>query len=128
VVLTGPLPQAEVIKRLARSCVFALPCIAEENGAMDNLPTVVMEAMAAGLPVVSTAIGGLPEMVRDGITGLLVPEHRALALADALARLLSDRALAGSLGEAGRQRAAVLFAIDKSAQALSALFQQLGAL
>ena len=95
---------------------------------MNNLPTVVMEAMAAALPVVSTAIGGVPEMVRDGITGLLVPEHQAPALADALARLLGDRALARSLGEAGRQRAAELFAIDKSAQALSALFQRLGAL
>ncbi len=94
---------------------------------MDNLPTVVMEAMAAGLPVVSTAIGGVPEMVGDEITGLLVPEHQPAALADALARLLADRALARSLGEAGRRRAAGLFAIEKSAQTLRAIFQQLGA-
>jgi glycosyltransferase involved in cell wall biosynthesis len=67
-------------------------------------------------------------MVRDEITGLLVPEHQPVALADALARLLADHELARSLGEAGRRRAADLFAIDKSAQALSALFRQLGAL
>ena len=127
VTLTGPLPQGEVIKRLACSALFVLPCVAEVGGGMDNLPTVVMEAMAAGLPVISTALGGVPEMVRDGFTGLLVPEHQPVALADALAQILVDRRLARSLGEAGRQRAAELFAIDKSAEALRALFQQVGA-
>ena len=127
VTLTGPLPQGEVIKRLACSALFVLPCVAEVGGGMDNLPTVVMEAMAAGLPVISTALGGVPEMVRDGFTGLLVPEHQPVALADALAQVLGDRRLARSLGEAGRQRAAELFAIDKSAEALRALFQQVGA-
>ena len=95
---------------------------------MYNLPTVVMEAMAARLPVISTALGGVPEMVCDGFTGLLVPEHQPVALADALAQVLVDRRFARSLGEAGRQRAAELFAIDKSAEALRALFQQVGAL
>ena len=128
VTLDGPLAQGEVIGRLARSVVFALPCVAEVGGGMDNLPTVVMEAMAAGLPVVSTGISGVPEMVGDEVTGLLVPEHRPAALADALARLLGDRALARSLGEAGRQRAGERFAIEQSAQALGAIFQQLGAL
>jgi len=128
VTLTGPLPQGEVTKRLACSALFVLPCVAEVGGGMDNLPTVVMEAMAAGLPVISTALGGVPEMVRDGFTGLLVPEHQPVALADALAQVLVDRRLARSLGEAGRQRAAELFAIDKSAEALHALFQQVGAL
>ena len=94
---------------------------------MDNLPTVLMEAMAAGLPVISTALGGVPEMVRDGLTGLLVPEHQPVALADALAQILVDRRLARSLGDAGRQRATEFFAIDKSAEALRVLFQQVGA-
>lgn len=119
--LAGPQPQSEVISRLARSAVFALPCVAEAGGGMDNLPTVVMEAMAAGLPVVSTPIGGVPEMVREGETGLLVPERAPAALADALARLLLDRALAQSLGAAGRRRAAELFAIEQSARALREL-------
>ena len=124
VTLTGAQPQSEVVRRLAQSTVFALPCRSEASGAIDNLPTVIMEAMAAGLPVVSTATGGVPEMVRDGLTGFLVPERQPAALADALARLLADRALARSLGEAGRERAAELFAIEKSAQALLALFRQ----
>jgi colanic acid/amylovoran biosynthesis glycosyltransferase len=124
VTLTGPLPQGEVLKRLACGALFVLPCIAEVGGGMDNLPTVVMEAMAAGLPVVSTALAGVPEMVQEGVTGFLVPERQTVALADALRRLLADPALARSLGEAGHERAAQLFAIEKSARALRNLFAQ----
>jgi colanic acid/amylovoran biosynthesis glycosyltransferase len=127
VVLTGPLAQAEIIERLARSALFALPCVAEKNGGMDNLPTVVMEAMAAALPVVSTAIAGLPEMVLDGETGFLVPEHQPVALANAIERLVRDRAQARSLGQAGRRRAAELFAIEKSGAELRSLFHGFGA-
>lgn len=124
VALTGPLPQGEVIERLARSALFVLPCVAEAGGGMDNLPTVVMEAMAAGLPVVSTAVGGVPEMVSDGVTGRLVPEHQPLALADALAQIVADQRLAQSLGEGGRQRAAELFSIGQNVEALRALFRR----
>jgi glycosyltransferase involved in cell wall biosynthesis len=124
--LAGPLSQVEVIARLARAAVFALPCVPETSGGMDNLPTVLMEAMAAGLPVVSTPIAGVPEMVADGSTGLLVPVRQPPVLADAIGRLLADRELARSLGEAGRQRASGLFAVDKSVQALRAIFQPFG--
>ncbi len=103
--LSGPLPQAEVIARLARSALFVLPCVAETGGGMDNLPTVVMEAMAAGLPVVSTAVAGVPEMVQENVTGLLVPEHQPVALADAMERFLRDSSFAISAGAAGRERA-----------------------
>lgn len=126
VLLTGPLAQGEVIARLARAAVFALPCVAEKGGGMDNLPTVVMEAMAASLPVVSTRLGGVPEMVVDGVTGLLVAEHQPAALAEALARVLADLPLARSLGEAGRQRVAGFFAVEKCVQALRVLFHSCG--
>lgn len=125
--LAGPLPQNEVIGRLAQSSVFALSCVTEAGGGMDNLPTVVMEAMAAGLPVVSTRLAGVPEMVRDGGTGFLVPERQPALLAEALARLLGDRELARSLGATGRQEATTRFAIRESARQLQALFQQLAA-
>lgn len=127
VTLAGPLPLSEVILRLAQSVIFALPCVTEAGGGMDNLPTVVMEAMAAGLPIVSTPLGGVPEMVRDGTTGFLVPERQPALLAAALARLLGDRELARSLGETGRQEAATRFAIEESARQLQALLQQLAA-
>jgi glycosyltransferase involved in cell wall biosynthesis len=122
VFLAGPLAQSEVIDRLARATVFALPCVAEKGGGRDNLPTVIMEAMAAGLPVVSTSIGGVPEMVVDGVTGLLASEHEPAALAGMFVRLLADRILARSLGQAGRRRAAELFSIERSVLALRAIF------
>ncbi len=122
VALTGPLPQSEVIQRLARANVFALPCVTEKEGGMDNLPTVIMEAMAAGLPLVSTPISGVPEMVRDGQTGLLVPEHAPTALAAALADLLTQPEQARLLGAAGRTRATELFAIEESVRSLRSLF------
>jgi len=121
--LAGPLPQDQVIEGLSRSWVFALPCVTEPGGGMDQLPTVVMEAMAAGLPVVSTPISGLPEMVVDGQTGMLVAEHQPHTLAEALGRLLNDRERARSLGQAGRQRASDLFAIETSVRELRHLFQ-----
>jgi glycosyltransferase involved in cell wall biosynthesis len=128
VTLSGPLAQEEVRARLARSAIFVLPCVTEAGGGVDNLPTVIMEAMAAALPVVSTTIGGVPEMVQDGITGFLLPEHQPGALADILSRLLSEPGLCRSLGKAGRERATRLFALDQNVQTLRALFQQLGAL
>ena len=126
VLLAGPLAQGEVITRLARSTVFALPCVTEADGGMDNLPTVVTEAMAAGLPVVSTPVGGVPEMVVDGTTGLLVPPHQPVALADALGRLLADQTLVRSLGEAGRRRANTMFGIEGTVRTLRSLFGTLG--
>ncbi len=121
ITLAGPLAQPEVIRRLAQSDLFALPCVTEAGGGMDNLPTVVMEAMAAGLPVVSTPLAGVPEMVRDGVTGFLVPERQPAALAGALRRLLIDRALSRSLGEAGFAHAAAHFAIEKTTRELQAV-------
>ena len=122
ILLTGPLAQGEVIDRLGRATVFALPCVAEKGGGMDNLPTVVMEAMAAALPVVSTPLGGVPEMVVDGVTGFIVREHEPAALVEALTRILAEPNLAQSLGKAARERAAKLFAIEQSARALRAIF------
>src|SRR4029453_9932552 len=66
--LGGALPEKEIAERLAAARVFALPSVPEKGGGMDNLPTVIAEAMAAGLPVVATAVAGIPEMVEDGET------------------------------------------------------------
>jgi colanic acid/amylovoran biosynthesis glycosyltransferase len=121
VILDGPRPEDEVKAALAQSTVFALPCVREADGGMDNLPTVVMEAMAAALPVVSTAIAGLPEMVVEGETGMLLPEHEPAILSGVLERLLSDQDFARSLGAKGRERATNLFAIEKTVEDLHRL-------
>jgi glycosyltransferase involved in cell wall biosynthesis len=120
--LIGPLPQTAIAQRLAAANVFALPCMTEASGGMDNLPSVIIEAMASGLPVVSTTIAGVPEMVEAGVTGELVPEKNPQALSEAIKAFLIDRERAQQFGRAGLTRARQKFAIEKSARALIALF------
>jgi glycosyltransferase involved in cell wall biosynthesis len=80
-----------------------------------------MEAMATGLPVVSTRIGGIPEMVVDNETGFLVRPEYAVALAEAIERVTNDRSLGQKLGQAGCERAQKLFSIEKNVKELCAL-------
>jgi Glycosyltransferase len=85
---------------------------------MDNLPTVIMEAMAAGVPVISTPLAGVPEMVEDGMSGELVPERDPAALAAAIERLLDDSSRARRLGDHGRQIAREKFSIETNVRLL----------
>src|SRR5437660_2388305 len=119
--LPGPKPQHELRKRLARASVFVLPSVPEPQGGMDNLPTVIMEAMATGLPVVSTKIGGIPEMVIDNQTGFLVQPEDAVALAEAIEKVTNDRSLGQRLGQAGYEQAQKLFSIEKNVREFCAL-------
>ena len=116
--LAGLLSQEQVKRLLLGSDVFALPSVVDAQGACDVLPTVILEAMASGLPVVSTRLAGVPELVAEGATGLLAEPGDALGLADALARLLASRELRRSFGEAGRKRLEERFASARSAPAL----------
>jgi glycosyltransferase involved in cell wall biosynthesis len=98
----GAVPQEEIARQLGDCHAFVLPCRRDRNGDMDGIPTVFMEAMATGRPVVSCAVSGVPELVRDGETGLIVPPDDPAALASALACLAADRGLVARLGAAGR--------------------------
>ena len=108
------------IYRAAR--VFALPCQVMEDGDRDGFPNVLAEAMAMGVPVVSTHISGIPEMIDDGVHGLLVAPRDARALADALRRVLTDAALHARLARAGRQRICARFDSRRTTLALRDLF------
>ena len=119
--LLGPKPQHELRARLSDANLFVLPSVPEAEGGMDNLPTVIMEAMATALPVVSTTIGGIPEMVVENETGFLVQQEDAVALAGAIERVTNDRSLAQKLGQAGYERAQRLFSIEKNVRELCAL-------
>jgi glycosyltransferase involved in cell wall biosynthesis len=123
--LSGPQTQAQVALRLAHATIFALPCTREADGGMDNLPTVIMEAMAAGLPVISTPLAGVPEMVEPDVNGELVPERDPAAICAALERLISDPARARRLGDRGRQIAREKFSIETSARQLQRLFESI---
>src|SRR5438067_9947504 len=120
-VLSGAKPQREVRQHPAAATVFVLPSVLDPEGGMDNLPTVIMEAMATGLPVISTNIAGIPEMAVQNHTGFLVQPADPSALARATDDVIDDRLLAQRLGEAGRQHAQELFSIEKNARELCAL-------
>src|SRR5262249_20813971 len=102
VALSDPMAQEQVAQALRESHVFVMPCRRDRTGDMDGIPTVFMEALATGRPVVSCTVSGVPELVRDGETGLLVPPDAPGPLADAVQRLADDPALRARLGSAGR--------------------------
>lgn len=114
----GSVGQDRVADLYAQADVFCTSSFAE------GVPTVLMEAMASGLPTVATRIMGIPELVEDGATGLLVPPGRADALADALERLADDPELARRMGEAGRRRVAEERDPRRSAERLVAVIDK----
>lgn len=126
VTLAGPRPQSAVRDLLGGASVFALPCVVGRDGGMDNLPTVIIEAMACGVPCVSTRIAGIPEMIRDGESGWLVPPNDPEALAGALAGLLDDPARAAAFGRAGRRLAEERFALPVTTRRLKHLLVAYG--
>ena len=113
--LPGALTQSEVRALLRGSHVLAVPCVPAEDGNIDGLPTVVLEAMACGTPVVATDVTGVPEAVRDGETGILLPAGEPEALARALRDLASG--LVDTAGLAARARALIEDEFDSREQA-----------
>jgi glycosyltransferase involved in cell wall biosynthesis len=100
--LEGAQPQHRVSELVATADIFVLPSVVMPSGKMEGLPVAIMEAMAVGTPVVASAISGIPELVVDGVTGLLVPERDPRALARALVRLADDPGLRRRLADAAR--------------------------
>lgn len=89
----------------------------------EGLPFSMLEAMAAGLPIVSTNVGGMPEIIQDGVTGLLVEPRNPKALADAIIKLLSDKQLADRLGEQAKQTVQAKFSLEQMVQATMEVYQ-----
>lgn len=127
--LTGPLGMNEIVRLLTEETqVFALACATEQDGGKDNLPTVLMEAMAAALPCVSTRVAGVPEMVLEDRTGLLCDERQPELFAAHLARLLKDPRLCEKMGAAGLDHARSHFALERTASLLLQQFVEHGGL
>jgi glycosyltransferase involved in cell wall biosynthesis len=120
--LAGALPQDAVLELLRSATLFALPCLVGEDGNRDALPTVLLEALAAGLPCVSTPVTGIPEILDGGRAGLLVPERDAPATARALDALLDDPARREGLARAGRAHAQRSFDLSAQARVLHGWF------
>jgi alpha-maltose-1-phosphate synthase len=117
--LAGMLPREEIIQLLSHATVFACPSLYEPLGIVN------LEAMACGTAVVASAVGGIPEVVADGQTGLLVPPDDEVALAAAINALVGDPARAAEFGARGRDRAVAEFSWHNIAAQTAALYADL---
>jgi glycosyltransferase involved in cell wall biosynthesis len=115
------ITQEALIEVYHQTTLFALPCQIAENSDRDGIPNVLVEAMAAGLPVISTDISGIPELIEHGVSGVLIPQKDARALAEAVAGLLAAPALRDRLGAAARARVCRLFDAEANVLALHRL-------
>ncbi|MCS6841789.1 MAG: glycosyltransferase family 4 protein [Roseiflexus sp.] len=104
VILPGRLPRDRAAHYVAAADVYVVPSVRDDAGNVDGLPNTLLEGMGAARPIVATCTAGIPDIMADGVHGLLVPERNPAALADAIARLLDNRDLAARLGEAARRR------------------------
>ena len=120
--LTGKMPQTEIVDLLARSSIFVFPAIQDRSGDTDNLPTVLIEAMASNLPMIATGIAGIPEIVQHNENGILVQEKNAPQLANAIRALAGNHDLLVQYGNISRKIAAEKFALSKTVAELKNLF------
>lgn len=121
----GSVPQATIRAELERADLFALPSVPVDDGDIDGIPVSLMEAMAVGCPVISTRVSGIPELVVDGESGLLVPPRDPQALAAAIERLATDPELYRELGDGGRGMIEREFDLTAIGQRLSQWFAQI---
>ncbi|MFQ5783924.1 MAG: glycosyltransferase [Alphaproteobacteria bacterium] len=122
VVLEDAVTQDKLKGLYERATVFVLPCQVNEDGDRDGIPNVLVEAMAMGVPVTSTTVSGIPELVADGVDGLLVPPRDAAALADAIRRLLLDETLRHELAVSARKKICDGFDSRRTTATLKDLF------
>lgn len=122
----GEQSQNYVLTALRNCDVFVLASSVDERGASDIFPTVIAEAMASGKPVISTTVAGIPELVVNGETGLLVAPRDVNALADAMERLAIDEKLRSDFGRASRERIEQKFTIEKTIEPLLERFAATG--
>jgi glycosyltransferase involved in cell wall biosynthesis len=120
----GVLPQRSVREWLNRSSVFCVPSIIAKNGDAEGLGIVFCEAQAMGVPVVSFASGGIPEVVAHEESGLLAPEADTNALTENLLRFLTDECLVRRFGQVGRERMHRLFNLDKQTRLLERRYEE----
>ncbi len=118
----GEVDSEKVKELLSVATIFVLPCVIEENGNMDGIPVAIMEAMAAGVPVISTAVSGIPELINDGKSGILVDPQDSALLADAIQRLLGNGNYREILGNMAQEYVKGAFDVAKSVSHLAQLF------
>ena len=124
VIVHGGLERDRVARLVADSDVVVLPSAPTREGKREGIPVALMEAMASGLPVISTTTGGIPELVESGETGLLVPPADPAALADALENLAADAERRRAMGKRGREKVLRDFNLEMNASQLVSFFKR----
>lgn len=120
----GPRDNTVVKQELLAADLAVLPCVVAADGERDGIPIFLVEAMALGVPAVTTPVSGIPELVRDGDTGFLAAPGDSSALADALQRALGDPAAARAIGERGRKAVHTTLDVDAMAKQLVACIER----
>jgi glycosyltransferase involved in cell wall biosynthesis len=128
VTLPGALPRELVAAALSEADVVVVPSVVDAAGNVDGLPNVLLEAMAAGRPLVASRVAGIPQVIEDGRNGLLVPEKDTRALAEALRRLLREPDTRARLGAAARRTAVAELSWDVAARRFEEGYAQAAAL
>ena|GEM_PF-376571 len=123
--LLGGKPPDVVGELLKSARCFVLASRVDERGHRDGIPVALMEAMARSVPCVASGISGIPELIKDGETGLLVAPENPAALADAIQKLLDDPDMAGKIAERGRKWVAEQFSLDEGARLVAREFNRL---
>lgn len=123
--LTGTLAHEQVIEQFKQTDCFVLACKIAQNGDRDGIPNVIAESMALGIPVISTPVSGVPEMITDGETGLLVDGANAQELAAALKRIVTDLPLRDRIIAKGKERVHQVFDNKQLIEELVALYRNL---
>ena len=121
--LQGPMPQAQVIEAMRDAAVFVAPCVVGEDGNRDGLPTVLLEAMALGTPCIATDVTGIPEIIADGETGLLIGQRDAFGLGHAIERILREPELRDHVRARARRLIEAEFDVRVNAARLRELFR-----
>lgn len=122
--LAGPMPRERLLDLYPQASVLAAPCVVGADGNRDGLPTVLVEAMALGVPVVATGVTGIPELVDAGRTGTIVPQRDPAALAHAIRALLEHPSEAQQLARAARRRVEKQFDLRRNVAELRSLFEE----
>jgi glycosyltransferase involved in cell wall biosynthesis len=121
--LVGAMPHPQLMRAIARSRGFVLPCLRTEEGFVDGIPNILAETMALDRPVVSTRLSGIPELIEDGVSGYLAEPGDAVSLADKIQAVVADELAARAVARRGREVVRSLFALQRN---VSALAEELG--
>jgi glycosyltransferase involved in cell wall biosynthesis len=124
ITLIGSLPHDQIPDWLKSKDIFVLPCKRDKHGDIDGIPVVLMEAMAMGVPVISSRISGIPELVQDGITGLLIEEDDVEALSEAILKIFSDTPQRNVLVQNSIEKVKKDFELSVNSTRLSNLFSE----